>query len=155
MSLEGHIYDVYSVYSYWAPRSTEGAGCDIREGAWLRMAGRRSASRGAKTPAAKKAPANPSSALIAADATAQYYHDEGRYENRVVYSGSAIVINGIVKSIAGPSRERWDSGVFEYVLLFEQDLVNNVPVTVTALDPNTPWIQDKAYKFTLYKQSGY
>jgi hypothetical protein len=156
MSLEGHIYGVASVYSYWGPSITEEAGCDISGDAGLRLAGRRSANRGTKTPAAKKAPTSPSSASIAADASAQYYHDEGRYENRVVYSGSAIVINGIVNSIAGPRREKWDSGVFEYVLQYEQELgANGAPVPVTALDANTPWIRDKAYKFTFYKQSGY
>lgn len=34
-------------------------------------------------------------------------------DNRPALRGSAAVINGIVSSMAGPQKEKWDSGVFE------------------------------------------
>lgn len=169
MSLEGNIYGVGPVYSYWGETVTsDGTTCDDLVGEFRRgkSQGNRKQDGDAKAPSAasgapKPAVTKPAAASIASDVSAQHYHDEGHYENRAVYGGSAYVINGIVDAMAGPRREKWDSGVFEFVLSFVQNRVtvgdNTVlaPAITTALDSNTPWVRDKAYKFTFYRHNSY
>jgi hypothetical protein len=47
----------------------------------------------------------------AEQASAQNY--DSSEDNKVVLLGPAAVVNGIVTSMAGPHKEKWDSGVFE------------------------------------------
>jgi hypothetical protein len=151
MSLEGNIYTVSDVYSYWGETKNAAGTCEDGFIDEFRMnADSREAPTAAKE--APKAATKPAAASIASDASPKYYHDEGHYENRAVYGGTALVINGIVTSMAGPRREKWDSGVFEFVASYTQE--NSDPIA-TALDSNTPWVRDKAYKFTFFKQSSY
>lgn len=48
----------------------------------------------------------------------------------------------------GPKRERWESGVFEYVANYDEwDIVDDTGIVAKA-----PWVRDKTYKFTFFKQ---
>jgi hypothetical protein len=84
----------------------------------------------------ESAPAKPAGAAAASDASAQYYEGGGHYDSRPVYSGQAVVINGIVSSMAGPRKHGWDSGVFEFVVAYTAR--RDRGAVVTAVDPNIP-----------------
>jgi hypothetical protein len=150
MSLEGYVYGVGTVYTYWGETDTTQPGCDVITFAPNNIrAGARKAPQSTDRKVAdntKAAPAKPAAA--SSDASAQYY-DGGHYEDRNVFSGRAAVINGVVTTMAGPRKEKWDSGVFEFVVAY----IQAGPDAVTGLDPNVPWVRDKAYKFTFYKQA--
>lgn len=151
MSLEGYVYFVTTVYSYWAATDTTPTdACDVVNG----IAGvnrRANNAQAAPQPTDRKVADNSKAAKPAgasSDASAQYY-EGGHYENRPVFQGEAAVINGVVTTMAGPRKEKWDSGVFEFVVGYDQTVTN----AVTAIDANIPWVRDKAYKFTFYKQA--
>jgi DNA replication initiation complex subunit (GINS family) len=137
MALEGYVYYVNSVYSYWDDATTSTGGfCDVVDFAGVN----RKAGNAKKAPQStdkkavdktKAAPVKPAAA--SSDASAQYY-EGGHYDNRPVFAGDAAVINGVVTTMAGPRKEKWDSGVFEYVVA--ADIVGGT--AVTALDPNVP-----------------
>jgi hypothetical protein len=92
------------------------------------------------------------------------YNNGGGYYNghdnneQDVFQGEATIIMGVITSMAGQRKERWQEGVFEYVPFFDLDRgtgVNpiNQPIT-TGLDASVPWVRDKTYKLTFYKSGG-
>lgn len=111
------------------------------------------AGRSSHQPAAADSPA----ALLAeAQGYGGHYHDTN--DNRVVFQGTAIVVNGIVSAMSGPCKEKWEDGTFEYVLEYYRLRTDNtdddydhffftdVTAVSGALDPNVPWVQDRTYK---------
>jgi hypothetical protein len=52
--------------------------------------------------------------------------------------------------MAGPRKDKWDSGVFEYVTAFDDDGAED-----GAVDHGLPWVRDKTYKFTFYRREIY
>jgi hypothetical protein len=141
MSLEGYVYYVSKVYSYWGETDTSsGDGkegdCDVIDPFNDRLD--RNAGNAKKVPQStdknvvdktKASPVKPSAA--SSDASAQYY-EGGHYDNKPVFAGEAAVINGVVTTMAGPRKEKYDSAVFEFVVAYDQ--TSNA--AVTALDPN-------------------
>jgi hypothetical protein len=78
----------------------------------------------------------------------EYYNDRENPE-RTVYVGGAYIITGLVTSMAGQRKEKWDEGTFEYTV--DYDMARQV---TTGLDANIPWVRDKTYKFTFLKHGG-
>jgi hypothetical protein len=82
-----------------------------------------------------------------------YYNGHDNNEQDV-FQGEATIIMGVITSLAGQRKERWEEGVFEYVPYFElAGTPVNQPIT-TGLDASVPWVRDKTYKLTFYKSGG-
>ena len=113
-----------------------------------------------------------SSSVSEMAAESQYYEDQhdgyhyghhdgngyGRQDGygspeKTVYLGPATVISGIVSSTAGHRKEKWDSGVFEWVVDFKR--IDGATGITTTPDPSLPWVRDKQFKFTFYTNKGY
>jgi hypothetical protein len=83
-----------------------------------------------------------------------YGHQEGySTPEKTVYLGPATVISGIVSAAAGHRKEKWDSGVFEWVVDFKR--IDGAAGITTTPDPSLPWVRDKQFKFTFYTNKGY
>jgi hypothetical protein len=179
MSLEGSVYFVAKAYSHYGRSATytdsttaydcadvifgwgilDNTRMGLRTGNGTSKAGARSSPVLKRQPAAA-APVGTASLL--AEAETQNYGGSYHDDNRVVYEGQAVVINGIITAMSGPRKEKWDDGTFEHVLEFFKARDDgeapdgddpgeapsfSLPTTVTgALDPNVPWVQDKTYK---------
>jgi hypothetical protein len=113
-----------------------------------------------------------SSSVSEMAAESQYYEDQhdgyhyghhdgngyGRQDGygtpeKTVYLGPATVISGIVSSTAGHRKEKWDSGVFEWVVDFKR--IDGATGITTTPYPSLPWVRDKQFKFTFYTNKGY
>ncbi len=99
--------------------------------------------------------------------TAELQYNGGGYYNghdnneQDVFQGEATIIMGVITSLAGQRKERWEEGVFEYVPYFQLSTVDsttgatiNQPIT-SGLDASVPWVRDKTYKLTFYKAGKY
>jgi len=148
LSLQGTVYRADTAYSYWGASLTDadcanpgGLTALVPNGTEPRIADARTrkGSRPARSARISRQPAE-----------LQYdtYGHGDHMEDRDVYSGEAVIIMGIVTSMAGQKKDKWDEGVFEYVLYFDPAAQ---PVT-TGLDGSIPWVRDKTYKLTFYKQ---
>lgn len=154
MSLEGSLYFVNKAYSHSGRSNTyafggecgyyvdiarraQRTGNTTRSGAHSKMA-----KSGTHKPAG--AAARPASQFAETQDYGASYHDD----NRVVYEGQAVVINGLVTAVSGPRKEKWEDGTFEHTVdFFNQASADGSPILVTgALDPNVPFVQDKTYK---------
>jgi hypothetical protein len=102
---------------------------------------------------------------------ANYYYNEGysgggyggyggdyHADTRPVFMGPAVVLSGMVSSVVGKHKEKWEGGMFEYVPSFDPPITPpaTAPTPVTPpLDATLPWIRDNTYKFTIYRSGGY
>jgi hypothetical protein len=165
MTLEGALYFVDTVYSYSTPTTTATGllctGFNFPDFQPRLIGGGREAAPDQKQaqPAPTQQPAG--TARTASDASVQYNygHYEGeQHHTSTVYGGTAYVINGVVTAMVGPKKEKWENGLFEYVVQFTLDPIafpGNPPGVVTNMDASIPWVRDKTYKFTFYKANGY
>lgn len=164
MTLEGALYFVDTVYSYSTPTTTATGLCTSFNFPGIQprlIGGGREAAPDQKQaqPAPTQQPAG--TARTASDASVQYNygHYEGeQHHTSTVYGGTAYVINGVVTAMVGPKKEKWENGLFEYVVQFTLDPIafpGNPPGVVTNMDASIPWVRDKTYKFTFYKANGY
>jgi len=156
VTLEGAIYWVDKVYSYYTETTTDTDQCpDFTEGIGRRRMNQKKAP---EEPAQAKQPAKPAgTAHTAADASVQYNynHYEEPHHTTTVYGGGAVVINGAVTAMVGPKKEMWENGLFEYVFQFILDTTTYPNGVVTNIVASIPWVRDKTYKFTFYKSQGY
>ena len=74
---------------------------------------------------------------------------DGSYAQETVYQGRATMVSGVVSALAGPRKEKWEGGVFEWVVDFA-----GTPNTGRT-NPSVPWVQDKQFKMTFYGSKGY
>jgi hypothetical protein len=158
MSLEGSIYKVSKAYSYYGRSNTIAAksGCnpwidvnpepDVKPPTDLQVAPSSKVARSTPHQAAAAA-AGATPASLAAE-TQDYYGGGYQDDNRVVYEGRAVVINGIVTAMSGPFKEKLDDGTFEHGLDFAALAgQKGEPNAVSgAVDPTVPFVQDKTYK---------
>lgn len=83
---------------------------------------------------------------------AHHKYDLSIPDSTKVVAGDATIITGVVTSFTGPMQEKWESGTFEYVPYF--DVIDNPDdVAAAGIDSTYPWIRDKAYKFTFFRQA--
>lgn len=136
VTLDGAIYWVDKVYSYYTATSTDTPLCAALTAGIgnNRMSNQKTA------------------AHTAADASVQYNHYDEPHHTNTVYQGGAVVINGVVTAMVGPKKEKWENGLFEYIFQFVLDTANGVATDINA---SIPWVRDKTYKFTFYKGQGY
>lgn len=146
LSLQGTVYRAVAAYSYWGASQTEGA-CPVVNLAALVPNGTEPFNADART---RKSTRSARSARISRQPAELQYDTYGRgdhLEDRDVYQGEAVIIMGIVTAMAGQKKDKWDEGVFEYVLYFDPAAT---PV-IRGLDGSIPWVRDKTYKLTFYK----
>lgn len=140
LSLQGTVYRAVAAYSYWGASATEGA-CAVNNLAALVPNGTEPRTASVR---ARHGSRSPRRAELQYDT---YGHGD-HMEDRDVYQGEAVIIMGIVTSMAGQKKDKWDEGVFEYVLYFDPAAT---PV-ITGLDGSIPWVRDKTYKINFFKQ---
>jgi len=143
--MQGTVYRAKTAYSYWGASTTTGTCTAIN---LLRVATRTNESDeeadGSRTRKASRVRASRSPG-----AELQYdSYGHSHLEDRDVYSGEATIVMGIITAMAGQKKEKWDEGVFEYVVYFSAGTT-----VTTGLDASIPWIRDKTYKLTFYKHS--
>lgn len=161
VTLDGAIYWVDKVYSYYTATTTDTPDCaDLTEGIGnrrMRNQKMRNQKTAAQDPAQAKQPAQKAAkpAAHTADASVQnnYNHYDEPHHTNTVYQGGAVVINGVVTAMVGPKKEKWENGLFEYIFQFVLDDTNGG--VATNIDASIPWVRDKTYKFTFYKGQGY
>jgi hypothetical protein len=158
VTLEGAVYYVESVYSYYTATGTNIDECTTTPilpsfSGFFPGTPVRDVPDQARAPDA--VPFKPVAKAASGDAGAsiQYSHYEGGdHHTNNVYRGNAWVINGAVTAMVGPKKDHWENGLFEYVIQFTTP-VGAQPVSDIAA--SIPWIRDKTYKFTFYKSQGY
>lgn len=165
MAMQGTAYRALTAYSHWGPSGTQDPTCfeangpdgprliapDVAERAGNGSAAAtrrpaRSLRRGVRT--ANRSP----TAELQFNSGGGYYNGHDNNEQDV-FAGEATIFMGVITSLAGQRKEKWDEGVFEYVPFFALDTAINQPIT-TGLDASVPWVRDKTYKLTFYKSGG-
>lgn len=150
MTLEGTAYYLYNVYSYWGATYTEGGDvCDYIYPPDYRVAGARDGTNGTRTAVKDRASRKAARAPGASQPrSAKHANRKARHPNRAaqpvannmagsqnyrhgndvyatmektVYYGEATVFSGVVTTMAGPAKEKWDWGKFEFVPYFLDD----------------------------------
>jgi len=167
MAMQGTAYRAVNAYSHWGPSGTQDPTCFEALGPDqpLRMAEDQARdANGTTLPGARKpnrsmrrgvraANRNPT-AELQFNGGGGYYNGHDNNEQDV-FVGEATIIMGVITSMAGQRKERWEEGVFEYVPFFQLATGTGVtqPIT-TGLDASVPWVRDKTYKLTFYKSGG-
>jgi hypothetical protein len=157
VTLEGAVYYVEKVYSYYTASTTNVDECAVTSFPGI-LPSFTGISPGARAvPDGGRAGPVAMAASGSADASIQYSHYEGGdHQTQNVYGGTAWVINGAVTAMVGPKKDHWENGLFEYVVQFTVDTTAYPPNgVVTSIDASIPWVRDKTYKFTFYKSQGY
>jgi hypothetical protein len=76
-----------------------------------------------------------------------------------VYFAEATIIMGVITSIAGQRKDKWEEGVFEYVPMFGTGALAGTPgapaLVEVGLDASVPWVRDKTYKLTFFRGGGH
>jgi len=168
MSMQGTAYRALTAYSHWGPSDTQDPTCFETNGpdGPLRVAapdGGRQGVNGSTAPATRKnsrAIRRGTRTVSRAPTAELQYNSGGGYYNghdnneQDVFSGEATIFMGIITSLAGQRKEKWEEGVFEYVPYFQVNTAITQPIT-TGLDASVPWVRDKTYKLTFYKSGKY
>lgn len=166
MAMQGTAYRAINAYSHWGPSQTQDPTCFETWGPDqpLRTAGEEGArdANGTALPGARRTRSlrrgvrsvnrNPT-AELQFNAGGGYYNGGHDNNEQDVFVGEATIVMGVITSMAGQRKERWEEGVFEYVPFFELATGINQPIT-TGLDASVPWVRDKTYKLTFYKSGG-
>ena len=153
MSMQGTAYRALTAYSHWGPSATQDPSCFE---AWGPDGPRFAAGgRANGTGIAARRNTRGIRRSVARTPTAELQYNGGGYYNghdaneQDVFSGEATIFIGIITSMAGQRKDKWEEGVFEYVPFFEL-AAGTQPIT-TGLDASVPWVRDKTYKFTFLK----
>jgi hypothetical protein len=178
MSLQGTAYWAAMAYSHFGASSTLTGNCKAvggnpsSQGTTGNSApganravdnGTVGARRPARQPAARQ-PAHPTQPPTAEVAELQNTGYGGGYGGgynilqqvkKDVYFAEATIIMGVITSMAGQRKDKWEEGVFEYVPMFGTGAATGqpgAPALVTGgLDASVPWVRDKTYKLTFYR----
>lgn len=147
MTLEGTAYYLDYAYSYWGDTYTEGGDyCGYTYPPDDRVAGARDGTNGTRTAvkdrasrkaarapgasqprsatnkhAARRHPnraAQPVANNMAGSQNYRHGNDVHATMEKVVFYGDAVVFSGAVTTLAGPAKEKWDWGKFEFVPYF-------------------------------------
>jgi len=168
MAMQGTAYRAINAYSHWGPSQTQDPTCFETWGPDqpLRTAGEEGArdANGTALPGARRTRSlrRGVGRSVNRNPTAELQFNGGGYYNgghdnneQDVFVGEATIIMGVITSMAGQRKERWEEGVFEYVPFFQLATGTGVnqPIT-TGLDASVPWVRDKTYKLTFYKSGG-
>jgi len=165
MAMQGTAYRALVAYSHWGQSGTQDPTCFEALGPDrpLRMLDGERDANGTVIPGARRGSRalRRSTRAVNRNPTAELqYNSGGGYYNghdnneQDVFSGEATIIMGVITSLAGQRKEKWEEGVFEYVPYFQVNTAITQPIT-TGLDASVPWVRDKTYKLTFYKSGKY
>jgi hypothetical protein len=170
MSLQGTAYYAAQAYSHFTATTTltgncadVGGGSPNGEGAnrqGARSRNRNSTTVGARRPARQVTRRQPVAAPLPTPREVAELQNTGygrsgyggapiifQQVKRDVFVGDATIIMGVITSMAGQRKERWEEGEFEYVPWYNPEVD---PIS-TGLDATIPWVRDKTYKLTFYR----
>lgn len=156
LSLQGTLHSINAAYSFWGQSNTnQDAGCTAN---WpngrLAQRGRNAtadeAAQRAKFIRSRRGTLSlgKPAARSRVNAAAAGYHNGAADQD--VYVGAALVINGMITAVAGPRKDKFAEGAFEYTPYSELDTTAGAN-PVGAIDASKPWVRDNTLQITFYR----